>query len=86
MVSGSGAGVTTPAPEPDTGNTEQSMKKLEEVKWGIIGVGDVTEVKSGPAFYKVEHSSLVAVMRRDARKAADYAKRHNVQKWYSVDQ
>ena len=23
------------------------MKKLEHVNWGIIGVGDVTEVKSG---------------------------------------
>ncbi len=59
------------------------MKKLETVHWGIIGVGDVTEVKSGPAFYKVEHSNLVAVMRRNAQKAADYAERHNVKKWYS---
>jgi predicted dehydrogenase len=59
------------------------MKILETVNWGIIGVGDVTEVKSGPAFYKSEHSSLVAVMRRNADKAADYARRHGVQKWYS---
>ncbi|HMG83339.1 MAG TPA: Gfo/Idh/MocA family oxidoreductase [Ferruginibacter sp.] len=51
--------------------------------WGIIGCGDVTEVKSGPAFNKVGHSKLVAVMRRNANKAADYAKRHNVPKWYS---
>lgn len=53
------------------------------VKWGIIGCGDVTEVKSGPAFQKVEHSELVAVMRRDAEMAEDYAKRHNVSKWYN---
>ncbi|MDX1284377.1 MAG: Gfo/Idh/MocA family oxidoreductase [Draconibacterium sp.] len=59
------------------------MKKLDTINWGIIGVGDVTEVKSGPAFYKIEHSNLVAVMRRDAEKAADYAKRHNIPKWYS---
>ena len=59
------------------------VKKFETVNWGIIGVGDVTETKSGPAFYKVEHSNLVAVMRRNATKAADYADRHNVQKWYS---
>lgn len=58
------------------------MKKLKTVNWGIIGVGDVTEIKSGPAFYKSEHSKLVAVMRRDARKAADYADRHGVPKWY----
>lgn len=53
------------------------------VRWGIIGCGDVTEVKSGPAFSKVPASRLVAVMRRDAAKAADYAARHGVNKWYS---
>lgn len=56
---------------------------MNEIKWGIIGCGDVTEVKSGPAFNKVNNSQLVAVMRRDAAKAADYAKRHGVPKWYS---
>lgn len=52
------------------------------IQWGIIGCGDVTEKKSGPAFNKVPGSSLVAVMRRDAAKAEDYAKRHGVPKWY----
>lgn len=56
---------------------------MENVKWGIIGCGDVTEVKSGPAFQKVPHSTLVAVMRRNAEKAADYAQRHGVGKWYA---
>ncbi|MBD2754375.1 Gfo/Idh/MocA family protein [Spirosoma validum] len=56
---------------------------MDQINWGIIGCGDVTEVKSGPAFNKVPHSRLVAVMRRDAEKAADYAKRHNVPKWYT---
>ena len=56
---------------------------MTKIKWGIIGCGDVTEIKSGPAFNKAGNSSLVAVMRRDATKAADYAKRHNVPKWYS---
>ncbi|MDN3584049.1 Gfo/Idh/MocA family protein [Mucilaginibacter flavus] len=53
------------------------------IKWGIIGCGDVTELKSGPAFKKVADSDLIAVMRRDAAKAEDYAQRHNVSKWYS---
>jgi predicted dehydrogenase len=53
------------------------------IHWGIIGCGNVTEVKSGPAFNKVANSSLVAVMRRDAALAEDYAKRHAVPKWYS---
>ncbi len=52
------------------------------INWGIIGVGNVCEIKSGPAFYKVENSSLVAVMRRDELKVKDFAQRHNVPKWY----
>ncbi|MES2652218.1 MAG: Gfo/Idh/MocA family oxidoreductase [Bacteroidota bacterium] len=56
---------------------------MEEINWGIIGCGDVTEMKSGPAFNKVPNSKLVAVMRRDGAKAADYAKRHHVPKWYN---
>ena len=56
---------------------------MEKIYWGIIGCGDVTELKSGPAFNKVSYSELVAVMRRDAEKAKDYAQRHNVPKYYS---
>jgi predicted dehydrogenase len=52
------------------------------IKWGIIGCGNVTEVKSGPAFNLVKGSKLVAVMRRNAAKAKDYATRHNVPRWY----
>ena len=55
---------------------------MKKINWGIIGCGDVTELKSGPAFNKVANSALVAVMRRDAGKAADYARRHNVPRWY----
>ena len=53
------------------------------IKWGIIGCGNVTEFKSGPAFNKIEGSQLVAVMRRNEKLARDYAQRHNVPKWYS---
>ncbi len=56
---------------------------MDKVRWGIIGVGNVTELKSGPAFQKAHHSELVAVMRRDAEKAEDYARRHHVPRWYS---
>ncbi|WP_310500106.1 Gfo/Idh/MocA family oxidoreductase [Paenibacillus qinlingensis] len=55
---------------------------VEKVRWGIIGCGDVTEVKSGPALQKAEGSELVAVMRRNGALAEDYAKRHGVAKWY----
>jgi predicted dehydrogenase len=56
---------------------------MKKINWGIIGCGDVTEVKSGPAFNKVKNSQLVAVMRRDPEKAKDYAFRHKVPKWYT---
>lgn len=55
---------------------------MKKISWGMIGCGDVTEVKSGPAFNKVTNSKLVAVMRRDTEKAKDYAQRHGVPKWY----
>lgn len=53
------------------------------IKWGIIGCGNVTEVKSGPAFNNIPNSQLVAVMRRNLELAKDYAKRHNVPKYYN---
>jgi predicted dehydrogenase len=55
----------------------------QQLNWGIIGCGDVTELKSGPAFNLIPNSKLYAVMRRNAEKAADYAKRHDVPVWYS---
>ena len=55
---------------------------MRTIRWGIIGCGDVTEVKSGPGFQKANHSALVAVMRRDGTLARDYAERHEVSRWY----
>jgi len=56
---------------------------MNTINWGIIGCGNVTERKSGQAYNKVPNSKLVAVMRRDAAKAADYAARHKVDRWYA---
>jgi predicted dehydrogenase len=55
---------------------------MRAIRWGIIGCGDVTEVKSGPGFQRANHSSLVAVMRRNGELARDYAQRHGVPRWY----
>ena len=54
---------------------------MRTVRWGMIGCGDVTEVKSGPAFNRAENSTLIAVMRRNGELAADYARRHSVPRW-----
>lgn len=52
------------------------------IHWGIIGVGNVCEVKSGPGFYKAPASKLLAVMRRHGDQARDFALRHQVPLWY----
>ncbi len=62
--------------------TSTPFVRRATVRWGILGCGDVTEVKSGPALQKAEGSELVAVMRRDGAKAADYARRHGVPRWH----
>ena len=53
------------------------------VRWGIVGCGDVVEVKSGPAFNKVSNSCLMAVMRRNGDLARSFAQRHHVPFFYS---
>lgn len=57
------------------------MNDNKIMRWGIIGCGDVTERKSGPAYQKTEGFEIKAVMRRDIEKAADYARRHNIDKY-----
>ena len=59
-----------------------SLTGRNMIRWGIIGCGDVTEVKSGPGFKHADRSQLVAVMRRNGALAADYARRHGVPRWY----
>lgn len=47
-------------------------------RWGILGCGAVTEVKSGPAYSLVPEFELFGAMRRDLEKARDYATRHRL--------
>ena len=54
---------------------------MTNIHFGIIGCGDVTEKKSGPAFQKLEGSTLYSVMRRNEEKLIDYAQRHGVDKY-----
>ena len=57
------------------------MKKVDKVVWGIIGAGDVCEIKSAPAMYSIPNSEVKTVMRRNAVKAADFAERHGIGHW-----
>ncbi len=56
---------------------------IDVIRWGIIGCGNVAEFKSGPPLYQTPGSELIAVMRRDAAKAADFARRHGARRWYT---
>ena len=60
-----------------------NLKKKKTINWGIIGCGNVTEIKSGPAYKMTEGFELVAVMRRNLELAEDYAKRHSVSRFYN---
>jgi 1,5-anhydro-D-fructose reductase (1,5-anhydro-D-mannitol-forming) len=64
-----------------SGKAERRRLK-SPIRWGILGCGDVTEKKSGPAFQKARGSELVAVMRRTPGLARDYARRHGVGRSY----
>lgn len=65
-----------------TGNDAGASGPVKTIRWGMIGCGDVTEVKSAPAFNRVPGSRLVAVMSRTAARARDYAARHGIPRWY----
>ena len=53
------------------------------IRWGVIGCGEATEKKSGPAFQQIEGSKIEAVMSRSAERAQSYAERHGIKKWYT---
>lgn len=56
---------------------------MTTIKWGFIGCGSVTEVKSGPAYQLTRGFEVAAVMCRNIEKAKDYAKRHNIETYYN---
>lgn len=59
------------------------INKDTEIRWGIIGAGDVCEKKSGPGFYKAPGSTLQAITKRDPEAAVAFAGRHSVPTWYT---
>ncbi len=50
----------------------------------MIGCGSVAEVKSGPGFYKADHSALLAVTSARPESARSFAQRHNVPRVYET--
>lgn len=50
----------------------------QPIRWGMIGCGSVTEVKSAPAYQQTQGFELAMVMGRDSRNVREYARRHGV--------
>jgi 1,5-anhydro-D-fructose reductase (1,5-anhydro-D-mannitol-forming) len=55
---------------------------MKTIRWGMIGCGEVAEMKSGPGLYRAAHSQLVAVADRNSGRAEDFARRHGVARWH----
>ncbi len=55
---------------------------MKTIRWGLIGCGEVAEMKSGPALYKAASSQLVAVADRNAARAEDFGRRHGIERWH----
>lgn len=49
---------------------------MADIRWGVIGAGDVCERKAGPPLYKIAGSVLASVHRRDEAAGIDFAARH----------
>lgn len=57
---------------------KNNTKIKNKIRWGMLGCGNVTEIKSGPCYTMVEGFELRGVFNRTLEKARDYAKRHSV--------
>jgi 1,5-anhydro-D-fructose reductase (1,5-anhydro-D-mannitol-forming) len=58
------------------------MSMYKGIRWGVIGCGKVTELKSTPAYQKTEGFHVAAVMGRNEGKVQDYISRHNIERYY----
>jgi predicted dehydrogenase len=54
-----------------------------DVRWGLIGCGDIAAKRVAAALRESRCSRLVAVARARAELAADCAARHGAERWYS---
>ncbi|WP_404343831.1 Gfo/Idh/MocA family protein [Pseudoalteromonas mariniglutinosa] len=57
-----------------------------KIRFGMIGCGAVTEVKSAPAYQHTAGIELLGVTRRDLAKAHDYAQRHGISQVFASAQ
>lgn len=56
---------------------------MKNIVWGMIGCGDVTEVKNGPGLYLSKNSILKGITNRTISKAHEWVERHQHGRVYS---
>ena len=54
-----------------------------EIGWGLIGCGDIAGKRVAAALRETPGSALVAVARKRAALAADFAREHRARRWYA---
>ncbi len=59
-----------------SGTIEEGRDGMKTITWGMIGCGDVTEVKNGPGLYLAENSKLKGITNRTKTKAVAWVQRH----------
>lgn len=56
---------------------------MKQIKWGIIGAGDIVRKRIAPAMLASDRCNLVAISRRDANLAREFASEFGVDRSYT---
>jgi predicted dehydrogenase len=56
---------------------------MRVVGWGLVGCGDIAVKRVAAALGQAEGSTLVAVARARAERAAEFARRHGAKRWHA---
>ena len=56
---------------------------MADVRWGLIGCGDIARKRVAPALRDSEGSRLVSVSRARAELAEEFAKAFEADRWYA---
>jgi predicted dehydrogenase len=68
---------------PQAGRGPGADDRVKEIRWGLVGAGDIAEKRVAPALAGGDGSTLVAVSRRRAERAEEFARRFGAERWYA---
>ncbi len=58
------------------------MTRINKLRWGLTGCGDIAKKRVAPALRDSQHSELVAVNRAQSQLAESFAKEFGAGRWY----